>query len=80
MVYRTWFYFGVKGTLRDQTLSFTIKNMNHQSKLYAAGLRPVYRLGMNAKWKRCAGKCSWIVSAKPVHKFLEYSRGHERHL
>jgi len=35
--------------------------MNHQSKLYASGLRPVYRLGTSSKWKRCNGKCSWIV-------------------
>jgi len=44
-IYRTWFYFGVKGTEKDEVLRFTIKNMNHQSKLYAAGLRPVLRLG-----------------------------------
>ena len=35
--------------------------MNHQSKLYASGLRPVYRLGTNTKWKRQSGKISWIV-------------------
>eukprot|EP00347_Sterkiella_histriomuscorum_P018404 403345634 len=77
--YRTWFYFAVKGTMRDQTLSFTIKNMNHQSKLYAAGLRPVYRLGMNSKWKRCSEKCTWISTPEGTQVTFEHSfTGQER--
>jgi len=59
--FRTWFYFGVKGTEKDEVLRFTIKNMNHQSRLYASGLRPVMRLGKQGKWKRQQGKISWIV-------------------
>jgi len=51
-LFRTWFYFGVKGTEKDEVLRFTIKNMNHQSRLYASGLRPVMRLGKQGKWKR----------------------------
>ncbi|CDW91598.1 UNKNOWN [Stylonychia lemnae] len=77
--YRTWFYFGVKGTIRDQVLSFTIKNMNHQSKLYASGLRPVYRLGMQSKWRRCNGKCSWISAPEGTSVTFEHSfSGQER--
>lgn len=62
LINRTWFYFGVKGTEKDEVLRFTIKNMNHQSRLYASGLRPVMRLGKQGKWKRQQGKISWIVS------------------
>lgn len=58
--YKTWFYFSVKGVKSGQTLTFSIRNMGNQGKLYKLGLRPVYRVHPNAmKWKRTSGLCQW---------------------
>ena len=58
--YHTWFYFSVKGVKNGQTLTFHIKGMAGQGKLYKMGLRPVYRVSPNSmKWKRCQGPLSW---------------------
>lgn len=43
-------------------LTFVIRNLNHQNKLFNNGLRPVYRVGNNSKWKRVTAKTSWVVS------------------
>lgn len=38
------------------TLTFTIKNMNYQSKLYSNGLKPVYKIdGAMKQYKRIPG-------------------------
>mmetsp|Transcript_7437 Transcript_7437/g.25374 ORF Transcript_7437/g.25374 Transcript_7437/m.25374 type:complete len:787 (-) Transcript_7437:52-2412(-) len=52
--YRTWFYFSVSGAKKDQTLTFTVMNMNPQTKMFNQGMKPVYRLGSSAwdKWER----------------------------
>ena len=52
--YRTWFYFSVTGVPAEQCLTFTVRNMNNQGKLYKSGLKPVYRVLPNTqkKWKR----------------------------
>ena len=42
--YRTWFYFSVTGVPEGESLTFTIKNMNNQGKLYKSGLKPVFRV------------------------------------
>ena len=42
--YKTWFYFSVTGVPKSQTLTFSIRNMNNQGKLYKLGLKPVYRV------------------------------------
>lgn len=60
--FRTWFYFGIKGANRGQKVNFTIKNMNFQRSLYAAGLKPFYRTGTQGKFKRIPGKVTWNVS------------------
>ena len=60
--YRTWFYFSIKGVQKDDTLTFAIKGMASQGKLYKMGLRPVYRVSPNSmKWKRCSGMLKWDV-------------------
>ena len=54
--YYSWFYFSVKGVERGKTLTFQIKGMMQQGKLYKMGLRPVYRIHPHSmKWKRCMG-------------------------
>lgn len=51
--FRTWFYFSVKGVKPGETLTFTVKGMACQGKLYKMGLRPVYRVAPDSmKWKR----------------------------
>jgi len=57
--FRTWFYFGIKGVERGRIIHFHIKNMNFQRGLYAAGLKPFYRVGKEGKFKRINGKVTW---------------------
>jgi len=51
--HRTWFYFGAKGFSKGDTATFSIMNLNRQSKLYNHDMRPVYRAhpSMN-RWDR----------------------------
>ena len=56
----TWFYYSVKGVKNGETLTFNIRGMAMQGKLYKMGLRPVYRVHPNSmKWKRCNGMLQW---------------------
>ncbi len=59
--YRTWFYFSVTNVPQGDTITFSMRNMNNQGKLYKAGLKPVYRvLPTNQKsWKRLPAPMSW---------------------
>ena len=59
---RTWFYFAVKGVERGKFVHFHIKNLNFQRSLYAAGLKPFYRIGNEGRFKRVLGKLTWNVS------------------
>jgi hypothetical protein len=43
ILYKGWFYFSITGIRPSTTVTFTIKNMKNQSKLYTAGLRPVFK-------------------------------------
>lgn len=43
ILYRGWFYFSITGIRPSGTVTFTIKNMKNQTKLYTAGLRPVFK-------------------------------------
>lgn len=36
--------------------------MNYQKSLYAAGLKPFFRVGEEGKFRRIAGKVTWAVS------------------
>jgi len=42
--YRTWFYFSVTGVKKGESLTFSIRNMGNQAKLYKMGLKPVLRV------------------------------------
>jgi len=57
--FRTWFFFGVKGVERGRTCHFHIKNLNFQRSLYAAGLKPFFRVGKEGRYKRIPGKLTW---------------------
>ena len=82
--YRTWFYFNVKGVTAGETLTFSIRNMGGQGKLYKMGLRPVYwikQAGSNKvpKWKRSVGYLRWdyVQSEGPMtvtwtHQFNDF--------
>lgn len=59
-LFRTWFYFSVKGVKCGEILIFNIKGMASQGKLYKMGLRPVYRVSPDSmKWKRQQGMLRW---------------------
>lgn len=61
--FRTWFHFMVSGAAQGQTLTFTIKQMNYQNKLYSTGLKPVYKVASQMKtYKRIPGEVSTNVS------------------
>jgi len=42
--YRTWFYFSITGVKKGDSLTFSIRNMGNQAKLYKNGLKPVLRV------------------------------------
>lgn len=52
-VYRSWFYFSVKGTAPGKILKINVMNMNNQRKLYSQGMAPLVRTlpGKN-RWDR----------------------------
>lgn len=56
--YKTWFYFSVSGVEPGQELTFSVRNMSNQGRLFKNGLRPVFRSSNNMKWKRVIGKIS----------------------
>ena len=62
--FRTWFYFAIHGVERGRQVHFHIKNMNFQRSLYAAGLKPFFRVGNEGKFKRIPGKLTWNVSLR----------------
>ena len=58
--YKSWFYFSITGVPKDSVVTFSVKNMALQSKLYKMGLRPVYRTSPHSmKWKRFNGQITW---------------------
>ena len=59
--YKTWFYFSIKGVEKGQTLTFSVRNMANQGKLFKNGLRPVFRSTSNMKWRRVLGKVEYKV-------------------
>ncbi len=52
--YRTWFYYSVSGVPPGETITFSIRNMNNQGKLYKMGLKPVYKVvpSEQTEWQR----------------------------
>ena len=40
--YKSWFYFSITGVRPSTGITFTIRNMKNMSKLYTAGMRPVF--------------------------------------
>lgn len=59
--YKTWFYFSVSGVEQGKELSFSVRNMSNQGRLFKQGLRPVFRSASNMKWKRVLGKIDYKV-------------------
>ena len=51
--FRTWFQFAVRGVAKGRMLTFNIKNMNSQGKLFRQDMRPVFRsLPSRPNWQR----------------------------
>ena len=65
--HRTWFFFGVSGVAKGDCLTFTLMNMNKQSKLFSMDLRPVFRVGptpnspSGGDWDRIKCQCQCQV-------------------
>jgi hypothetical protein len=58
--HRTWFHFEVVGAKEGETLSFSVMNLNRQSKLFSNDFRPVFRAHPSMK----AGHKSSFSSTK----------------
>lgn len=52
-VFRSWFYFSVRGAAPGKILKINVMNMNNQRKLYSQGMAPLVRTlpGKN-RWER----------------------------
>lgn len=65
ILYKGWFYFSITGLRPSTSVTFTIRNMKNQSKLYNAGIRPVFKIvsGDGKKviipWRRIPAKPSF---------------------
>ena len=62
LLYRAYFYFGIKGVEKGKNAHFHIRNMGFLRSLYSSGLRPYFRVGKDGKFKRIPGKITWNVS------------------
>lgn len=64
-VYRSWFYFSVKGTAPGKILKINVMNMNNQRKLYSQGMAPLVRTlpGKN-RWERVRDRPTSEVNLK----------------
>jgi cytosolic carboxypeptidase protein 5 len=53
----------VANVQQGETITFSMRNMNNQGRLYKMGLKPVYRLQEGRKplseWKRISGEVNW---------------------
>ena len=65
--FRTWFQFSVRGVTKGRTLTFNVKNMNAQGKLFRQGMSPVYRaLPSKPEWERLAEpERAWLAGLAP---------------
>ena len=43
ILYKGWFYFSITGVKPSTTVTFNIRNLKNQTKLFTAGLRPVFK-------------------------------------
>jgi cytosolic carboxypeptidase protein 5 len=68
---KSWFYFKVS-VLQPQTISFLIKNLNLQFKVFREGMKPVFK--SNGRWARVPGPISFNLSeADPNSMELSFS-------
>jgi hypothetical protein len=63
----------MKGVKKDQNITFTIKNMGMQGNLFKNGLKPVYRMLSNQKWRRVP----WDISYKNEKTHFSLTWTHE---
>src|SRR5574343_1608060 len=60
---RSWFYFHVQAT-KGPTLTFVVKNLNLQGKLFREGMRPVYRNGRDGVWTKVVGLITYQAAGE----------------
>jgi hypothetical protein len=71
---KTWFYFYVSGAHKNQTISFSIKNMNRQFKLLSMGLRPVFKVIPGTKnWQKVCGSTRWNKGDNGLELHFEHT-------
>lgn len=86
--YRVWFYFGVRGLSKGQTLRFTLVNLSAVKAFSSSAYRPVYReLPKNSLWQRLpidcrfeaglgnSGRLSWSYSASEGGQAVYFAFG-----
>ena len=64
---KTWFYFGVRGIAVGETVRVTLLNLNKQSKLFAAGFKPVYRYYSHTQQHRRSDSTRRTTDEHPGH-------------
>lgn len=61
-LFRSWFYFGIRGYTPGKVIKLNIMNMNRQGKLYSQGHTPFFRvLPQKPNWERVKERCSYEV-------------------
>lgn len=62
LIFRSWFYFSVKGGIPSKVIKINIMNMNKQSKLYSQGMAPFVRtLPGRPRWERVRDRPTYEV-------------------
>lgn len=62
IMFRSWFYFGVRGGVPGKLLKINIMNMNRQGKLYSQGHSPLVKtVPGKPNWERMRDKPTYEV-------------------
>lgn len=80
LYYKTWFYFSVTGVRPSTVVNFTIRNMKNQTKLYQAGMRPVFKtVSSDGKvivpWRKIPSKPNYTYDESEDIFTLKWSYG-----
>lgn len=72
---RSWFYFQVTAPV-GKTLSFTVKNLNLQGKLFREGMRPVVKASPDSCWVRVSCPVTYSTASDTPSLFEVTFRHH----
>ena len=63
--YKVWFYYSIQGIATGKYITFNVRYMNNQARLFSSGMKPVYKSSQSeSKWQRIPGKCSYTATDK----------------